>query len=168
MKKLLLCLFTGILSINLISTPAQNLQAKNSNPITQNYDFSSLEKQGLSFDYINDNEFTINIPVSMVNKEEMDKRIKSQSNPNARGIWTIIGIVGTSSWIVETVTTFDACQYMVQQLLRLMSTGKPALKGKYRVTYTYVPGRVPGCEPIHSGPCNSGYYKASYVRIGNA
>ena len=44
---------------------------------------------------------------------------------------------------------------------------KKGLNGKYKVTYTYVPGRVPGCEPIHSGPCNAGYYKASYSRIGD-
>lgn len=55
---------------------------------------------------------------------------------------------------------------MIQQLLKQLSSGKPGLNGKYRVTYIYVPGRVPGCVPIHSGACNSGYYKASYVRRG--
>lgn len=129
-----------------ISTNTQQIQANNNISSNQNYDFSDLEKQGLSFNYINENEFTINIP---------------------RGFWTIIGIVGTSCWLIETVTTFDACQYMVQQSLRLMATGKKGLNGKYKVTYTYVPGRVPGCEPIHSGPCNAGYYKASYSRIGD-
>ena len=135
-----------------ISTNTQQIQANNNISSNQNYDFSDLEKQGLSFNYINENEFTINIPVSMV---------------KTRGFWTIIGIVGTSCWLIETVTTFDACQYMVQQSLRLMATGKKGLNGKYKVTYTYVPGRVPGCEPIHSGPCNAGYYKASYSRIGD-
>lgn len=150
-----------------ISTNTQQIQANNNISSNQNYDFSDLEKQGLSFNYINENEFTINIPVSMVNKEKIDSIIESQNNPKTRGFWTIIGIVGTSCWLIETVTTFDACQYMVQQSLRIMATGKKGLNGKYKVTYTYVPGRVPGCEPIHSGPCNAGYYKASYSRIGD-
>lgn len=109
----------------------------------------------------------INIPVLMVNKEKMDKIIKSQNNPKVRGVWAFIGIAGTSCWLIETVTTFDACQYMVQQSLRLLSTSKPALNGKYKITYTYAPGRNPECQPIYAGTCNSGYYKASYVRIGD-
>mgnify|MGYP000069651057 CR=1 FL=1 len=69
----------------------------------------------------------------MVNKEKIDSIIESQNNPKTRGFWTIIGIVGTSCWLIETVTTFDACQYMVQQSLRLMATGKKGLNGKYKV-----------------------------------
>ena len=58
-----------------ISTNTQQIQANNNISSNQNYDFSDLEKQGLSFNYINENEFTINIPVSMVNKEKIDSII---------------------------------------------------------------------------------------------
>lgn len=43
----------------LISTNIQKLQANDNISFNQNYDFSDLEKQGLSFNYINENDLLL-------------------------------------------------------------------------------------------------------------
>ena len=35
----------------------------------------------------------------------------------------------------------------------------------YKVFGKFTPGRVPGFEPIHSRPCNSGYWTVRYEKI---
>lgn len=155
-----ICLLS-LLSITPVMVHANEYE-KNEDLNTQE-DFSDLEEKGLRFEYINEDEFNLYIPSMLVNEEEMKIIMEQQANPNMRvDGWAIVSIAGTVCWLVSLpFEDFDPCSYIVQESIKLMSTGKPGLNGKYKVSYTY----VPGCEPIHSGPCNSGYYKASYSKV---
>lgn len=53
--------------------------------------------------------------------------------------------------------TFNPCEVARQYL------GSRARSGRYVIEGEYIPGRVPGCEPMHSLPCNSGYYKYRFI-----
>lgn len=77
-------------------------------------------------------------------------------------IWAVISTTMTACTIFEWTFGPNPCEIAYKYLLRLLGTG--ATTGKYVVNGTYHPGYIPGCEPRHSSPCNSGYYEYSFVR----
>ena len=54
----------------------------------------------------------------------------------------------------------DVCRIALRAL---GTTKKP--NAKYLLTGKYISGRIPGCEPIHSGPCNRGYWEYRVVKL---
>ena len=119
------------------------------------------------FHYISDTDFEIIVPY-----EEGRNKTSGSYEENITRIETR-SASGVAAWVfgtcqvIQWVSNKDICGHLVRQSINLLkTTGKPLPNGKYKVTYTYVSGRVPGCEPIHSGVCNSGYWKITYQKIG--
>ena len=73
----------------------------------------------------------------------------------AKVIWNAIG--GCSA--VYYVTGVDACRIALSYL----GTSKEN-NVQYELTGTYIPGKIPGCEPSYSGPCNTGYWEYRVAR----
>lgn len=63
---------------------------------------------------------------------------------------------------------FNPCTYLAGVLGRKIVNGaiqwQSADRGKWKVTQTSHFGRIPGCEPMHSGGCQGWYYTYSYSR----
>lgn len=166
MKKASLIFLTFVFGFSVLLSNDVSANEENLNKL-DNAKYLELEDKGLSFEYIDENTFELYIPSFMADEQQMKQIIDQQSNPKARiGGWAIVEIAGSICWLLTLpVKGFDPCGYIVQQSLKGLATGKPALSGKYKVTYSYVPGNIPGCEPMHSGPCNSGYYVASFSKV---
>lgn len=77
----------------------------------------------------------------------------------ARIFLEIVGGIFTACSVIEWLTNyeFNSCQVARQYL------GSNARTGRYVVEGNYIPGQVPGCEPMHSLPCNSGYYQYRFI-----
>ncbi|WP_154659609.1 hypothetical protein [Thomasclavelia saccharogumia] len=45
----------------------------------------------------------------------------------------------------------------------LGTSAKP--KARYELTGRFIQGYIPGCEPRHSGPCNTGYWEYKVVPL---
>lgn len=73
----------------------------------------------------------------------------------AKVIWSAVGVCSA----VYYVTGTDACRIA----LRYLGTKKKNLV-KYELTGRFIPGKIPGCEPSYSGPCNSGYWEYRVAR----
>ncbi len=139
--------------------------------ISSEDEFDESKYTGWNFYYTSESDFEIIIP----SNSEQSVQPKIINNSEINILFTrerisksgIISIIDGICNVIEKVTGQDICGYIVRQSLNLLkTTGKALPNGKYRVTYTYVPGRIPGCQPIHSGVRNSGYWKASYTKIG--
>lgn len=108
---------------------------------------------------LNEDEFNILIPAY---QSDMENEILSQTGSSIQPralTWfavakVIVDVLGYCA-LIETYssTGVNPCKIALDYLFPY----KP--KGTYIVSAKYVPGRVPGCEPAHSGPCNSGYYE---------
>ena len=49
-------------------------------------------------------------------------------------------------------------------VLKMLGTSaKP--KARYELTGRFIQGYIPGCEPRHSGPCNTGYWEYKVVPL---
>lgn len=73
----------------------------------------------------------------------------------AKVIWNAVGVCSA----VYYVTGTDACRIA----LKYLGTKKKNLV-KYELTGRFIPGKIPGCEPSYSGPCNSGYWEYRVTR----
>ncbi|MEG2994959.1 MAG: hypothetical protein RR802_06060 [Erysipelotrichaceae bacterium] len=80
-----------------------------------------------------------------------------------RSMWTLLAKVILSAVngcsAVYYVTGVDACRIVLSYL----GTNKKN-NVRYELTGRYIPGKIPGCEPSHSLPCNSGYWEYRVVR----
>lgn len=77
-------------------------------------------------------------------------------------VTAVLTVQGVCHWMGDDLG-FNPCHWLIGKL----ATEVPEKRaGKYKITKTYIPGRVPGCEPINSGPCNQGYWKIDYTKIG--
>ena len=77
----------------------------------------------------------------------------------ARIFLQIVGGLFTTCSVIEWLTNyaFDSCKVARQYL------GSNAQTGRYVVEGNHIPGQIPGCEPMHSLPCNSGYYQYRFI-----
>lgn len=62
----------------------------------------------------------------------------------------------------EYVTGHDVCRTVIKHL-----TTPPTITivHTYELQGMYIPGYIPGCEPKHSLPCNSGYWKYKLIKV---
>lgn len=86
------------------------------------------------------------------------------NNAQPRIAWVLlakvfIGAASTCS-TVQYVTNVDACRIVLKYL---GTNRRPNVK--YELTGRFISGKIPGCEPSHSGPCNSGYWEYRVVRV---
>ncbi|MFV0479911.1 MAG: hypothetical protein ACK5LZ_05010 [Anaerorhabdus sp.] len=83
-------------------------------------------------------------------------------NTNTRGImWTLIGIVWKVTSGCGTIAYFsghDLCRILLDSLKT------PSNNVRYEVTGRFISGRIPGCTPMHSSACNTGYWEYRLVR----
>ena len=164
MKKIILSVITcALASISFSESCSANAKevSKSCSPIIVS------ENNIQDDDYIYDTDFEIIVPY-----EEGRNKTSGSYEENITRIETR-SASGVAAWVfgtcqvIQWVSNKDICGHLVRQSINLLkTTGKPLPNGKYKVTYTYVSGRVPGCEPIHSGVCNSGYWKITYQKIG--
>ena len=74
-----------------------------------------------------------------------------------KAIWTAIGICSA----IDYITGHDLCRIVLSHLGTSIEYGK-----YYIVSGEYIPGYIPGCEPMHSGPCNQGYWRYEVRKEG--
>ena len=81
------------------------------------------------------------------------------------------GLLKKIAYFIITAAGHGGVQYLTNNkvdvcriaLRALGTTKKP--NAKYLLTGKYISGRIPGCEPIHSGPCNRGYWEYRVVKL---
>lgn len=61
---------------------------------------------------------------------------------------------------IQYVSGHDICRIV---LSKLKTSAKP--RARYELTGKFIPGYIPGCEPRHSGPCNTGYWEYKIVSL---
>lgn len=120
-------------------------------------------------EYKDTGDFEIFIPSETVEKNllahgfrNMEDFASAQTSIGTRiGFFGVISIVLGGCQVIEYATDFDPCKAAVKYLIKGNSPS-----GKYKVTREWISGHVPGCEPAHSGGCNSGYFKYNFKKIG--
>lgn len=109
-------------------------------------------------------EFKVLVPAYQ-SEQEAELLMDTGSSIQPRG-WikvakVVIGVVLTTCSVIETyvVEGFNPCKIVWDYLF----PKKPS-DGTYIISAQYIPGKVPGCVPINSGPCNSGYYEYTFSK----
>lgn len=111
-------------------------------------------------------ELIIPLASPFFSDEQREALIESDGAVQTRGFKELVKIfvkivegVFFACDVIEWLSnyTFNPCQVARQYL------DSRARTGHYVVVGDYIPGRVPGCEPMHSLQCNSGYYKYKFV-----
>lgn len=69
-----------------------------------------------------------------------------------------LGVVSTCS-AIQYVTGHDICRIVLSRIASQYNG-----EFRYVLSGNYIPGYIPGCEPAHSLPCNSGYWEYSVRR----
>ena len=107
--------------------------------------------------YKSDNSIVIRDYANQFNAETP----KFRSGGLLKKIAYFIITAGSLWWgTILTNNKVDVCEN------RIKSFGnKKKPNAKYLLTGKYISGRIPGCEPIHSGPCNRGYWEYRVVKL---
>lgn len=98
--------------------------------------------------------FDVIVPGYLIEKDEEIKSVIGT-------VWAVISVTLTSCQLIEWTSGVNPCEVTWKYL---MSSIAIPTTGRYSVSSTYIPGKIPGCEPAYSGPCNSGYYKYSFIK----
>lgn len=171
MKKIILSVITcALASISFSASCSANAEevSKSCSPIiVSENNIQDDDYIGWDFHYISDTDFEIIVPYGEGGNKTSGSYEESITRIETRSASGVAAWVFGTCQVIQWVSNKDICGYLVRQSINLLkTTGKPLPNGKYKVTYTYVSGRVPGCKPIHSGVCNSGYWKITYQKIG--
>ena len=108
--------------------------------------------------YKSDNSIVIRDYANQFNAETPKFRSGGLLKKIAYFIITAAGHCGGVQYL--TNNKVDVCRIALRAL---GTTKKP--NAKYLLTGKYISGRIPGCEPIHSGPCNRGYWEYRVVKL---
>lgn len=109
-------------------------------------------------DNVADNSIVIRDYANQFNAETPKFRSGGLLKKIAYFIITAAGHCGGVQYL--TNNKVDVCRIALRAL---GTTKKP--NAKYLLTGKYISGRIPGCEPIHSGPCNRGYWEYRVVKL---
>lgn len=116
------------------------------------------------------NVFDDGVEVTYLNEDEIIIRDLEHAydgyfdlNPRQRS-WATIALVivktASACSTIQYVSGHDACRIVLKKL------GTNAkINNKYKLSGQYVQGKIPGCQPMHSGVCNSGYWEYKVVRV---
>lgn len=72
-------------------------------------------------------------------------------------------------WTGKVMTVCTVLNWLADQAkwpapCRIATYATTGAGGNYLYSGRYIPGKIPGCEPSHSLPCNSGYYEYKFTR----
>lgn len=158
MKKVII---SSLLSVLLVgSYSISNISAETQNQITY-----KAKDNVMVTEYLDTGDFAVVVPSEIVEKNLGTYGFSDinayEEGKTRSGVWAVIAVTLGACQIINYATDFDPCDAAVKYL---MNGNKPS--GKYKVTRQWIAGHVPGCEPEHSGTCNSGYYKYNFQKIG--
>lgn len=97
---------------------------------------------------------------------ELETQLLGKSKSVGGTVWAIITVATFGCYVIDAINDFDPCQWFIRTVwngLKVPPTGFAL--GKYKIYNKFIPGKVPGCVPINSGPCNSGRWETTYVKI---
>ena len=175
MKKIILILLT-ILSISTTGITYTNIHAKDDNTcntddavIVKHYENEDGEEIKLYNDGVEVTYQKDGVIVLRDYKNHFDAKPPVIQTPSTRvvpylwikigmAVWTGISACGNIYYVTDG--RVDVCRVVARML---GTTRKP--NAKYELTGKFIPGRIPGCEPIHSGPCNRGYWEYRVVKL---
>ncbi len=102
--------------------------------------------------YKSDGSIIINDYAHVFSDEDVESVSSRVGGLKALGeaIWWAINACSAIEW----VSGHDLCRIVLSHLGTSIEYGK-----YYIVSGEYIPGYIPGCEPMHSGPCNQGYWR---------
>lgn len=111
-------------------------------------------QSGVQVERISHDEWIIRDYPNTFNSEKPEKESRS---------WITIGLailkyanrVLQTCQTIQYVTGHDICRIVLSYLSTPHGNGTYT----YELTGNYIPGYIPGCEPSHSLPCNSGYWE---------
>ena len=157
MKKI----FISMLLI-LSATPIFNVKADTNSTescgIDQSNELVEKYEDNVEVIYKSDNSIVIRDYANQFNAETPKFRSGGLLKKIAYFIITAAGHCGGVQYL--TNNKVDVCRIALRAL---GTTKKP--NAKYLLTGKYISGRIPGCEPIHSGPCNRGYWEYRVVKL---
>lgn len=163
MKKILICLLILLLPIKISAT---SFVSKSTTNYKSGCEVSTAPVEKDSY-YDEAGNLVIlydnNVEVTYLNDELIIKDYGhnysdvTSSQVQSRSAWVAIGVatysvLGVCQAIVY-VSGHDVCRIVLSYL------GSRPYKVKYELTGRFIPGRIPGCEPMHSLACNSGYWE---------
>lgn len=169
MKKILICLLILLLPIKISATSSVSKSTANyqsgckvsTAPVEKDSYYDEVGNQVILYDN--------NVEVTYLNDELIIKDYGhnysdvTSSQVQNRSVWVAIGkaIFGAlgGCQAILYVSGHDVCRIVLSYL------GSQPYKVEYELTGRYIPGRIPGCEPMHSLPCNSGYWEYRVKKI---
>lgn len=77
-----------------------------------------------------------------------------------KAILRILNAILNSCSTIQYVTGHDICRIVLSYITSPRTDGTYT----YLLSGRYISGYIPGCEPAHSLPCNSGYWEYKVVR----
>ena len=170
MKKIIICLF--ILLLLPINISATSSDSKSISVYQSGCEVSTAPVEKDSYYDEDGNQVILydnNVEVTYANDELIIKDYghnysdETSSNVQNRSVWVAIGKAIFSALggcqAVQYVSGHDVCRIVLDYL------GSRPYKVEYELTGRYIPGRIPGCEPMHSLPCNSGYWEYRVKKI---
>lgn len=115
-------------------------------------------ESGVEVERISNDEWIIRDYPNMFDAKAPEKQSRS---------WTVIGLailkyasyVLTACQAVQYISGHDICRIVLSYISTPHGNGTYT----YELTGNYIPGYIPGCEPSHSLPCNSGYWEYRVV-----
>ena len=116
-------------------------------------------ESGVEVEVLSENEWIIRYYPNVFEAETPEKGMRSWTSIGL-AILTFANAVLTTCQTVQYITGHDICRIVLSYLTAAPSNGTFT----YELTGTYIPGYIPGCEPAHSLPCNSGYWEYRVIR----
>lgn len=118
-------------------------------------------ENGVEVEYFEDDSMIIRDYNNAFNADLTKKQPRGWISIGIAIVKVIGGIVGTCLPIIQYVFGHDICRIA----LEYMGFGQNDGNYEYLVSGNYVSGYIPGCEPSHSLPCNSGYYEYRVEKV---
>jgi hypothetical protein len=116
-------------------------------------------KDGVEVEVINDNNFIIRDYNNALNSEIPEIQPRGWVTIG-KAILKIVSSVLAGCQAVQYLSGHDICRIVLSYIATPKGTGQYT----YNLSGNYVAGRIPGCEPANSLPCNSGYWQYSVRR----
>lgn len=137
--------------------------------------FSMYQASASAASVENDEYFEVMIPENEVGEhfdvygfnstEDYQTELSIFLNKRQKREITIAGVftvVTKACCVIQAINNFDSCAWAIKNIRNSL---KSAPNGKYKVTGKFIKGHIPNCQPMHSYPCNAGYWKYSFQKI---
>ncbi len=171
-SKVLVCLFTvcsliiAITPIDVTAKPNCSTCKMQTSEIIEEYidkDGNEVKifEDGIEAIYMKNGEIILKDYYNVFESELGESAITTR----AAGTWILIGIAIIGEVVddcqrIQYVSGHDICRIVLN---KLKTSAKP--RARYELTGKFIPGYIPGCEPRHLGPCNTGYWEYKIVSL---